>query len=286
MTSGKRTLAPQDHHRFVDEAGDMTFHSRLRGDRVSTIGTNGVSRCFMVGMVHVKSGLEETRSQIRDFCQSVDHDEFFQAFPSVRERTSNAFRGFFPHASKDPSELRYEFLRLMSRLDFTAQVVVGRKIPRIFIKKHQQQPSQFYADMMSNLLKDKARIDPLIVDVAERGSSTSNLNLQNAVSLAHTRSLRGSRTRELRNRIKFNVQPYDHELLLALADYSLWTVQRVYERGDGKYLGLLGGKVTLVLDLYDSTRYEGHHNYYTKYNPLTPESIGFNEWRRPEWPLA
>lgn len=137
---------------------------------------------------------------------------------------------------------------------------------------------------MSNLLKDKAKVNPLIVDVAERGSSTSNVNLQEAVTLAHTRSLRGSRTKELTNDIKFNVQPYDHELLLALADYSLWTVQRVYEKGDDKYLGLLDGKIALVLDLYDNTRYERHLNYYTKYNRLTPQAIGYKEWHQPEWP--
>lgn len=262
----------------------MTFHSGRRGDRTSTIGTKGVSRCFMIGMVHVKANLEETRGKIRDFCQSVDHNKFFQAFESVHKRTTQAFCGYYPHASKDPAELRYEFLCFMSHLDFSAQVVVGRKIPSIFIKEHNQQPSEFYADMMSNLLKDKAKVNPLIVDVAERGSSTSNVNLQEAVTLAHTRSLRGSRTKELKNDIKFNVQPYDHELLLALADYSLWTVQRVYEKGDDKYLGLLDGKVALVLDLYDNTRYERHLNYYTKYNRLTPQAIGYKEWHQPEWP--
>ena len=70
---------------------------------------------------------------------------------------------------------------------------------------------------MSHLLKYSGKIEPLILDVAERGSSTSNLNLQHAVDIAQQRSRRGTVTHELRNTTKFNVQPYDHEILLALS---------------------------------------------------------------------
>ena len=108
--------------------------------------------------------------------------------------------GFYPHASKDPAELRYEFLKLMAQeIDFSARVVVGRKIPAIYQQRHNEQPREFYADLMSHLLKYSGKIDPLILDVAERGSSTSNLNLQHAVDIAQQRSRRGTVTHELRN---------------------------------------------------------------------------------------
>ena len=137
---------------------------------------------------------------------------------------------------------------------------------------------------MSHLLKYSGKIDPLILDVAERGSSTSNLNLQHAVDIAQQRSRRGTVTHELRNTTKFNVQPYDHEILLALADYSLWTVQRVYEKGDEKFFGLLEPKIVLVHDVYDSSRYFKSKNYSRpKYNPLTRASINFDGWAQPEW---
>ena len=44
----KKVDGPQDHHRFIDEAGDMTFHSGKRGRKTSSIGMDGVSRCFMI----------------------------------------------------------------------------------------------------------------------------------------------------------------------------------------------------------------------------------------------
>lgn len=72
----------------------------------------------------------------------------------------------------------------MNTLDFKAQIVVGRKIPSIYRTKHHKLDREFYADLMSHLLKYMDEIDPLILNVAERGSSTSNLNLQHAVDIA------------------------------------------------------------------------------------------------------
>ena len=178
----KKVDGPQDHHRFIDEAGDMTFHSGKRGRKTSSIGMDGVSRCFMIGLVHVKSPLDDARATIDGFCEEINSSKFFQSFPSVQKRIKEGWHGFYPHASKDPAELRYEFLKLMAQeIDFSARVVVGRKIPAIYQQRHNEQPREFYADLMSHLLKYSGKIDPLILDVAERGSSTSNLNLQHAV---------------------------------------------------------------------------------------------------------
>ena len=181
----KKVDGPQDHHRFIDEAGDMTFHSGKRGRKTSSIGMDGVSRCFMIGLVHVKSPLDDARATIDGFCEEINSSKFFQSFPSVQKRIKEGWHGFYPHASKDPAELRYEFLKLMAQeIDFSARVVVGRKIPAIYQQRHNEQPREFYADLMSHLLKYSGKIDPLILDVAERGSSTSNLNLQDAVDIA------------------------------------------------------------------------------------------------------
>ena len=65
----KKVDGPQDHHRFIDEAGDMTFHSGKRGRKTSSIGMDGVSRCFMIGLVHVKSPLDHARATIDGFCE-------------------------------------------------------------------------------------------------------------------------------------------------------------------------------------------------------------------------
>lgn len=44
------------YHRFVDEAGDSTFY--LKGKK-SALGTDGVSKAFIIGMVKISDPLEE-----------------------------------------------------------------------------------------------------------------------------------------------------------------------------------------------------------------------------------
>jgi hypothetical protein len=274
-----RTHNPQDRHRFIDEAGDMTFYTKKNGQKVISIGNEGVSTCFMMGMVHVKEDLASARSKIRRFDKEIEESEFFRSFPSVMKSINHGRHGFYPHAKNDPAELRYEFFKLMLEdIDFSIQVVVGRKIPQIFERQHHGGESEFYADLLSHLLKDKSSISGLVVDVAERGSSTSNVNLQNALKIARERNLKSNRPGELPDGVRFNVQPYDEDPLLALSDYGLWAVQRVYERGDEKFYRLMKKKIVLVLDLYDSLRYEGWKNYYNpRKNPLTCAAIRYQK---------
>ena len=85
----KKVDGPQDHHRFIDEAGDMTFHSGKRGRKTSSIGMDGVSRCFMIGLVHVKSPLDDARATIDGFCEEINSSKFFQSFPSVQKSTAS-----------------------------------------------------------------------------------------------------------------------------------------------------------------------------------------------------
>lgn len=274
----------QDHHRFIDEAGDMTFFTKKHGREISVIGDNGVSRCFMIGMVHVKEDLHDARRKVMDFCSRIDRNPAFQKYESVRKRTERGNNGFYPHASKDPNDLRLEYIEyLMSEINFSAQVVVARKIPDIYVNKHHRNNQTLYADVMSHLIKDKDKIDPLILDIAGRGNSTSNSNLEQAVRIAQKRSVRGKIPRVLDNQIRFNVQPFDHELLLSITDYCLWTVQRVYERGEDEYFEMLKSKISLVLDLYDSTKYDKNKNYYTRRNLLSATAVGFESWEKPLW---
>lgn len=271
-------MKKQDLHRFIDEAGDMTFYKKSHGQKTVSVGDNGVSKCFMIGMVHVKDDLEDAREEIRAFSKRIQEDAYFQSYESVRKTCLKGRHGYYPHAKNDPIELRYEFFKLLrDNIDFTLQVVVGRKDPRRFENQHRGHDSEFYADLLSHLLMDKGKYDGLIIDVAERGSSTSNRNLQHAVEMARELSLRGKRTKPLEHGFKFNVQPYDEEPLLALPDYGLWAVQRLFERGDEKYYNLLIDRIRLVLDLYEPRPYPQHNNYYTRYNPLTCEAIALSE---------
>ena len=188
----KKVDGPQDHHRFIDEAGDMTFHSGKRGRKTSSIGMDGVSRCFMIGLVHVKSPLDDARATIDGFCEEINSSKFFQSFPSVQKRTKEGWHGFYPHASKDPAELRYEFLKLMAQeIDFSARVVVGRKIPAIYQQRHNEQPREFYAD--NHVPSTQILREDRSVDSRRRGTRQQHIEPQPSACRGHRATAQPSR---------------------------------------------------------------------------------------------
>lgn len=254
----------QTYHRFIDEAGDMTFFGK---GRTPIIGTEGVSNAFMLGMCQVKQNLDLTREQLLKFYVTIEEDPYFNSIPSIKKRIEKG--GFYVHAKDDPPELRYRFLTLLhDEIKFSVQVVVGRKSVTRFVNKHHSQEREFYADLLSHLLKDKGSYEKLVINVAHRSSSTSNRNLEFALEQAHARFAK-RHTEDYSAEIKFNVQPYDHEPLLAIVDYALWTVQRIFERGETRFYDLIKDKIPLVLDLYDIDKYTNYKNYYGPKNPLT-----------------
>lgn len=69
--------------------------------------------------------------------------------------------------------------------------------------------------------------------------------------------------------VLFNVQNHRVEPLLNVADYFCWAIQRFFERGEVRYYNFLKDRVSLIVDLYDSSRYLNSGNYYSPKNPLT-----------------
>ena len=73
------------------------------------------------------------------------------------------------------------------------------------------------------------------------------------------------------NEIRVFIQQSSEIPLLQAADYLLWTIQRVYERGDFRYYNYLKDKICLVHDVFDFKKYP--KNYYSSKNPLSKEKI-------------
>lgn len=62
------------------------------------------------------------------------------------------------------------------------------------------------------------------------------------------------------------------EPILAIVDYALWTVQRVFEKGETRFYDALQAKLPTIIDLYDTVNYGNYKNYYGPRNPLTKEN--------------
>lgn len=255
-------------HRFLDEAGDTAFYGK--GFRPIIGLQPGVSLCFILGMVKFRSPLEAIRAEIRRMQNQVAYDPYFQDIISIQKKKAEK-GGYYFHATDDVPEIRKLFYEYIKTIDLSFEAVVGRKIPSLFETQHDGNEAEFYADLLSHLLKNKLQAgNDLVLNIAERGKVTRNIVLQQALDRAVARFLKRKSADRIKTRIVFNVQTPRTEPLLNVVDYLCWAVQRVFERGEIRYYNFVSDKISLVIDLYDREHYENSQNYYTTRHPLTP----------------
>ncbi len=259
---------PETFHRFLDETGDTTFYGK---GRKVIIGTSGVSLSFGLGVVRIDRPLKEVRREVRALEAQVEADPLLNTIPSVQKRIASG--GFYFHACKDTPDVRAVLLRYLRELPCEAEMVVARKIPALFEKQHNGREDEFYADLLAHLLKNRLkRAGTLVFNVAERGSSTREKVLTDALRLATERAAKRWGAENLKARAVFNVQNPRTEPLLTVSGYLCWAVQRVFETGEVRLYNYLAERIRLVVDLYDRDKYAGSRNYYDRKNPLTAES--------------
>ena len=252
-------------HRFLDESGDTTFFGK--GKEV-LIGQKGVSLSFSIGMVKINDDLKKIRQQVQFLQKQVESDEYLNVIPSVNKKIHSG--GFFFHATDDPPEIRELMYKFIKNLDCSLEMVVGRKILGIYSRKHNNRETEFYADILSHLLKNKlASGNKLVLNISHRSNSTSNKNLQSALQNARKRAAKRCNSSDLTSTVVFNIQNHRTEPLLNISDYMCWAVQRVFERGEMRYYDYIKERVSVVIDLYDKDNYKGSKNFYRKDNPLT-----------------
>jgi hypothetical protein len=149
-------------------------------------------------------------------------------------------------------------------------MVIGRKIPALFARKHHAKDSEFYADLLSHLLKNKLKLGRrLVINIAERGKTTRNQVLELAMSKARDHFSVKQDAGEISSEVVFNVQNPRTEPLLCVPDYLGWTVQRVFERGETRHYDFVRERIGSVIDIYDSKNSEENMNCYSPHRPLT-----------------
>jgi hypothetical protein len=266
-------------HKFIDEAGDPNYFGK---GGINIIGTDGVSNTFSLGMVTITKGSIKNPNEVNVIRRKIDllasriqSSAFYKDIPSVQKRIQK-YGKFVFHAKDDLPEIRKEFLDLLLDIRFSFQCVVARKIPSLFVNKHNKNENELYADLLSHLLKDKVH-KKLVLNIAQLGKSTNEVNLEKAVKKATTKFMQKNKIENLECNIVYNVQSYANEPILSIADYCLWTVQRVFEKGEDRFYNYLIEKDFQIFDIYDFSAYnqidqlgkKKWSNYYNKKNPLT-----------------
>lgn len=275
------------NHRFLDEAGDTAFYGR---GKKALLGSKGVSGCFILGMVKFKEPLEPLRKQVFQLQNQVANEPYYQV-PSILKKKEGA--GYYFHATDDLPEIRKIFFDFIKERNLSFEAVVARKSIERFTTTHKDKEQYFYADTLSHLLKNKFHSgERMVLNIAEKGTSTKNHNLELALEKAKERfahklnktnvakardvleviDINFIHRKDVKADIVFNVTKPLQEPLLNIADYLCWTIQRVFEKGETRYYDFVKEKISLVVDLYDSGSYENFQNYYSPKNPLTAKN--------------
>lgn len=222
-------------------------------------------------MLKFKQPLDDVRAMVTELQKEIVNDPYYKDVPSIEKKKNKT--GYYLHATDDLPEVREKIFKMIKDLDISFEAVVGRKIYNIFINKHNSNESEFYADMLSHLLKNKMELGgKLVLNISQRGKSTKNKNLEKAAETARKRFSKVKPDKVVQTDFVFNVQNPTSEPLLNVADYMCWAVQRVFERGETRYYNFVEEKISLIIDLYDSEKYEGSKNYYNHSNKLTTKN--------------
>lgn len=254
-----------EYHRFLDEAGDTTFYGK---GKTHIIGKEGVSKCFILGMLKVKEPLNSVREKIIDLQNHISSDSYFKGIPSIEKKIKNG--GYFLHAKDDVPEVRKMGYDLIKSLDCSFEAIVARKIYSVYENFHHGNEAEFYADLLSHILKNKfKKYEKLVLNIAERSKCTTHTNLELGLKRSFIRFEKKHNKEDRKCSVVFNVQKPTREPLLNLADYFCWALQRLFERGEMRFYEYISDQVAMVNDLYDEANYSKGKNIYNRRTKLT-----------------
>ena len=255
---------------FVDETGDGVLFNR-KGWVI--VGTPGCSKFFILGFVDIPD-LAAVTNKLDALRAHLLADPYFQDVPSMQleaHKTAEAF-----HAKDDLPEVRREVFTLLRQHQFHFSAVVRdkRKVLNYVqqLNRHdatyRYHPNELYDYLVRRLFKTRLHKDDAYnIYFAERGRADRTAALLQALQTARQRFCQQY---GVINQSSINVIPTTPKRCMGqqVVDYFLWALQRVFERGETRYIHLLWDSVSVVHDL-DDTRQADYGVYYTRKKPLT-----------------
>lgn len=255
---------------FVDEAGDPVLFS---GGGKVLVGTPGCSRFFILGLLDVKDpdALAQDMESLR---RRLLGDSYFAGVPSMKPEERKTALSF--HAKDDLPEVRREVFNLLMRHEMRFHAVVRDKravLPWARERRAREpgfryNPSTLYQTMVSRLFKTHLHVaDEYQVFFSKRQKGDREDALREALNVARKRF---ERTYSIPARgllLPTALLPWQRPELQAV-DYFLWALQRVFEKGEDRFIAFVWPAVGVVHDV-DDTREAGYGTYYNKKRPLS-----------------
>lgn len=250
---------------YFDEAGDPQILGR---HGVNLIERGTASKTFMVGYLAV-TDYKVCRKALMELHERIVKDELLADIPSMSS-TRQSF-----HANKDCHEVRTEVFHLLKTLDIDFYCIVARKEANRFRRMFDLKEKRLYKYLVTKLLEDHLhQYSSIDLYFSSMGSVVRHATMEEAIDSAIKRYQEkcGLANQSVHRVI---IQKNSEEPLLQAADYILWAIQRVYERGEYRYYNYLKDKIRLVYDVFDTRYYHSkdHSLLYTPTYPLEAKKI-------------
>ena len=262
-------------HYFVDEGGDGILFSR-KGKVL--VGTDGCSRFFILGLLDVPDpmALNDRFDELRT---RLMKDSYFQDVPSMQPEARKTALAF--HAKDDLPEVRrdvFQILRDTEGLRFFAVVADKLSVLEYVRQRNKREPAyryhpnELYDSLTERLFRERLhQSSKYDIIFSKRGKSDRTAALHQALEAARSHFVT---QQEITSRASLNIAvatPKEHAGLQAV-DYFIWALQRLYERGEDRYLTYLWQAFGLVHDIDDTTKTD-YGVYYTQNRPLTVAAL-------------
>lgn len=246
---------------FVDESGDTIFYDRY-GHLI--IDKEGVSKILILGFIHTQDP-RTIRQALFDLKSEIINDPYLKGIPSLK-KTAIAF-----HAKDDCPEVREKVYKLISKLNFSAEVFIARKIPNIFNKRHHRNENEFYDDLISKLFENKLHMTKVNkIYFAVRGNKIRQIPLEKAIARAKEK-FEKKWNKKIESDIEIQPQSPSGEPCIQVIDYIVWAIQRAFIKKEMRFYQVIEEKIKYLVDIYDTDKYP--KNYYSKRNKFDIKKI-------------
>jgi hypothetical protein len=227
---------------FIDESGDPSFYGS--GKRL-LVGTVGFQPYLIIGMIETPNR-KKLRKKVVEFMDSIKSDVLYNTIPSL-----NSKKEWYVHARADHPEVRIKFFELLRQLpDYKAHIVIARKDLSIFNRKHNNNPSEFYFDVLHHLLKNKM-IDcdtNYKLYLSQRGNNSMNMFNEAVTKALNSDVINLGKNQKINCSLKIVSNEDVPEL--SIIDYLMWALQRKLLKGEDRYFDALKEKYGTILELY------------------------------------
>ena len=246
------------------------------------VGTEGCSRFFMLGLLDVPDPLT-LQHTFDDLRVQLMCDPYFNGVPSMQTKARKTALAF--HAKNDLPEVRREvfgLLRDMEELRFFAIVADKWRVLEYVRQRNESNPdyryhpNELYDYLIPRLFKERLhQSSSYHIIFSKRGQSDRTAALRQALQVARDRFAKQQNVISDASLQVSVATPKEHASLQAV-DYFVWALQRLYERGEDRYVKYLWQAFRLVQDI-DDRRKAGYGVYYTQKKPLNAAAL---EWRQ------